>query len=115
MQLGVDNTSPPCPFCAWDTNEKAQIKMALVVNTCPCTQRNTVGEAKYLEAVVYHFKEKMEKLLTPKRKPMRCAKPCPPDWVNLEGCVREREHEKETHVLKDGRMWPLDGCNQEYA
>lgn len=61
--MQVDNELPPCPFCAWDANNKAQIRMALVVSECPCTQRGTSGEKKYLEAVVYHFGEKLGKLL----------------------------------------------------
>lgn len=109
MELGKE--LEPCPFCAWDADQKAQIRMTLAVSGCPCTHRNSFGEEKYLEAVVYHFREKLEKILIPKK----CDKPCPPDWAYFGRCVREREHENETHVLEDGRVWPLDGYNQKYA
>ena len=61
--MQVADELPPCPFCVWDANNKAQIRMGLVINVCPCVQRGTFGEAKYLEAVVYHFGDKLEKLL----------------------------------------------------
>lgn len=63
VQMKVDNELPPCPFCVWDANNKAQIRMAIAVSTCPCASRGTTGEAKYLEAVVYHYGDKLEKLL----------------------------------------------------
>ena len=65
-EMKIVNDLSSCPFCVWDANDKAEIRMALALSACPCTQRNTVGEAKYLEAVVYHFRDKLEKLLLEK-------------------------------------------------
>ena len=62
-EMKIVEELPPCPFCVWDANDKAEIRMALAVSMCPCTQRNSSGEKKYLEAVVYHFGDKLEKLL----------------------------------------------------